>query len=147
MLRRTLCYNTRAKSEVVPITEELDDIVAESGIRDGTLIVYSLHTTFGLIIQEAAEPRLCEDFTDFLVQAVADDGRAYKHSCALHPSGTCVEDRFNAPSHVRQLLTNQPIVLDIANGRLSLGRWQDVAYFEHDGPRRGRQVLVKVIAD
>jgi secondary thiamine-phosphate synthase enzyme len=147
MFKRPLAYDTHAKSEIRSITDDLNHLIQESGVDNGTLLVYSLHTTLGLIVQETSEPNLCEDFVDFLTQLVEDDGHRYKHTCALHPSGACVEDRFNAPSHVRQLLTNQSLVLDIQGGRLTLGRWQDVAFFELDGPREGRQILVKILPD
>jgi secondary thiamine-phosphate synthase enzyme len=147
MIRTVLTYDTTAKSQVQTITSELNDLIAQSGTDNGTLLLYSLHTTLGLMVQETSEPNLCQDFIDFLTELVADDGKAYKHSCALHPSGTCVEDRFNAPSHVRQLLTNKSLVLDIQGGRMTLGQWQDVAFFELDGPRQGRQICVKIMPD
>ena len=147
MYKKILSYDTTNKSEIRTITSDLRACVSEAGVESGTLIAYSLHTTLGLMIQETSEPNLCEDFVDFLVALVEDDGHRYKHTCALHPSGACVEDRFNAPSHVRQMLTNQSLVLDIQGGRLTLGRWQDIAFFELDGPRAGRQVLVKIISD
>lgn len=147
LYKRLLAFDTARKSEIRTITAELNQCIAESGLENGTLLIYSLHTTLGLIIQETSEPFLCEDFTDFLTGLVEDDGEAYKHRCALHPSGACSEDRFNAPSHVRQLLTNQSIVLDVQGGRLSLGQWQDVAFLELDGPRPGRQLLVKIWPD
>jgi len=147
MFKRPLSFDTRAKSEIRSITDLLNGLIGESGVDNGTLLVYSLHTTMGVIVQETSEPNLCEDFVDFLTQLVEDDGHQYKHTCALHPSGACVEDRFNAPSHVRQLLTNQSLILDIQGGRLTLGRWQDVALFELDGPRDNRQIMVKIIPD
>lgn len=147
MIRTVLTYDTSAKAQIRTITPELNDLIARSGIDNGTLLVYSLHTTLGLTVQETSEPFLCEDFTDFLNNLVESDGMQYKHRCALHPSGACTEDRFNAPSHVRQLLTNQSIVLDVEDGRISLGRWQDVAFLELDGPRKARQLFVKVWPD
>ena len=65
----------------------------------------------------------------------------------LHSSGVCQDDRFNAPSHVRQLLTNQSVMLDVQGGHLTLGRWQDVALLELDGPRPDRQIVVKIMRD
>jgi secondary thiamine-phosphate synthase enzyme len=147
MFKRVLSYDTTRKAEIRSITDDLNAAVAESGVDNGTLLVYSLHTTLGLIVQETSEPNLCEDFIDFLTATVNDDGTEYKHTCALHPSGVCQDDRFNAPSHVRQLLTNQSVVLDIQGGHLTLGRWQDVALLELDGPRPDRQILVKVLRD
>jgi secondary thiamine-phosphate synthase enzyme len=145
--RHVLRCDTTAKTELRCITQELNELIARLGVDNGTLLIYSLHTTLGLIVQETSEPNLCEDFVDFLTALVEDNGHQYKHRCALHPSGTCTEDRFNGPSHVRQLLTNQSLTLDIQGGRLTLGRWQDVALFELDGPRKGRQLFVKITPD
>jgi secondary thiamine-phosphate synthase enzyme len=147
VFRYALQYDTTAKSEIRVISGELNDLITRLGVDHGTLVLYSLHTTLGVLVQEASEPNLCEDFIDFLTALVENDGASYKHRCALHPSGTCTEDRFNAPSHVRQMLTNQSLVLDIQAGRVTLGRWQDVAFFELDGPRRGRQLFVKIMTD
>jgi secondary thiamine-phosphate synthase enzyme len=147
MYRKVLTYKTNRKTEFRTITSDLRACIAEAGAESGTLIAYSLHTTLGLAIQETSEPNLCEDFADFLGGIVESDGNLYKHRCALHPSGACTEDRFNAPSHVRQLLTNQPIVIDLHGGDLTLGRWQDVALVEWDGPRKERQILVKILPD
>ena len=147
MFKQVLAYDTTAKAEIRNITDDVNRLIEQSGVDNGTLLVYSLHTTLGLIVQETSEPHLCTDFIEFLTGAVEDDGHKYHHTCALHPSGACVEDRFNAPSHVRQLLTNQSVVLDIQGGRVSLGQWQDVAFMELDGPRQGRQVMVKIMPD
>jgi secondary thiamine-phosphate synthase enzyme len=147
MFRTILSYDTTQKAEVRCITDDLNRVVAAAGVDNGTLLVYSLHTTLGLFIQEAAEPMLCRDFIEHLTGCVKDDGREYHHSCALHPSGTCEDDRYNAPSHIRQMLMNQNIVLDVQGGQMALGQWQDVALFELDGPREGRKLLVKVWSD
>src|SRR5262249_6008920 len=135
------------RSQIRSITEDLERLIAEIGVDSGTLLAYSLHTTLGLIVQETSEPNLCQDFVDFLTALVEDNGHRYKHRCALHPSGTCGEDRFNGPSHVRQLLVNQSLVLDFQGGHPVLGRWQDVALVELDGPRKRRQTLVKIVPD
>ena len=147
MLKQILTYDTTAKAEIRNITEDINRLIQQSGVDNGTLLVYSLHTTLGVIVQETGEPHLCRDFIEYLTGTVEDDGHKYHHTCALHPSGVCVEDRFNAPSHVRQLLTNKPLMLDIQGGQITLGRWQDVAFFELDGPRQGRQILVKILPD
>jgi secondary thiamine-phosphate synthase enzyme len=145
--RHILTYDTCAKSEIRTITQDLNRLIAESEVQYGTLLAYSLHTTLGLILQETSEPNLCEDFLDFLTSLVEDDGHLYKHACAMHPSGVCADDRYNAPSHVRQILINQNMVLDVQEGRLCMGRWQDVALCELDGPRKGRQIMVKIVPD
>ena len=78
---------------------------------------------------------------------VDDDGTKYKHTYAKHPSGTCTTDAANGPSHVRQVLTNQNVMLDIKNGKITTGQWQDIALLELDGPRKDRKIVVKIIKD
>jgi len=146
-MREDLSYDTTKKAEIIPITKEIKSLVKKSKIKNGTLIVYSMHTTVSLIVQEAAEPKLCEDIIDQLAEIVENDGSKYKHTCADHPSGLCKIDNINGPSHVRQLLTNQNLVLDIKDGQLVLGQWQDIALLELDGPRKNRQVHIKIVED
>jgi secondary thiamine-phosphate synthase enzyme len=145
--RKTLSWDTTKEEEVIPITEKVKKVLEESQIKNGTLFIYSLHTTLATMIQEAIEPNLCEDIINQLRKFVDDDGSKYKHTCANHPSGTCKLDDTNGPSHVRQLLTNQNLIIDIKDGKLVLGQWQDIALLELDGPREQRKINVKIIGD
>lgn len=147
MHRKILTYSTRAKSEIRTITADLRRCVAESGIRDGCLLAYSLHTTLGLMVQETAETHLCEDVLDYLGFVIEEDGELYKHRGHLHPRSSGEDSDRNAPSHLRQILVNQNVLLDVHDGELALGPWQDVAIAEFDGPRPGRNILVKIWAD
>jgi secondary thiamine-phosphate synthase enzyme len=147
MHRKILTYSTGAKSEIRTITGDLRRCVAESGVRDGCLLAYSLHTTLGLMVQETAETHLCEDVLDYLGFVIEEDGELYKHRGHLHPRSNGDDTDCNAPSHLRQILVNQNVLLDVHDGELALGTWQDVAIAEFDGPRAGRNVLVKVWED
>lgn len=146
-MKKVLSYDTSKKAEIIPITEDIEQAVMESGIKNGTLFAYSLHTTAGLIMQESCEPNLCEDIIDQLVKMVDDDGAKYKHRCSANPKKLCKTDDINGPSHVHQALTNQHIVIDIENGKLNLGTFQDIGLVEFDGPRKNRKILVKIIKD
>jgi len=146
-MREDLSFNTTKKAEVITITKNLEKLVKKSGVKSGTLIAYSMHTTVSLILQESAEPKLCEDIVDQLTKIVENDGSKYKHTCADHPSGLCKIDNINGPSHVRQLLTNQSLLIDIMGGKMMLGEWQDVALLELDGPRKNRKIHVKIIME
>jgi secondary thiamine-phosphate synthase enzyme len=145
--KQILSFNTQNKNQIIPITNKIKKFIADSGIVSGTFFAYSLHTTMSLIIQEAVEKYLCKDIIGQLTKIVDDDGHKYKHTCAKHPSGTCKLDDFNGPSHVRQMLTNQNLILDIEDSQIKLGRWQDIALLELDGPRKDRQILLKIVSD
>lgn len=143
MLRNTLTYETTQKTQIIPITKDLELLVKQSGIKNGTLIAYSFHTTLGLIIQED-ENNLNQDIFNQLSKIVEDDnGHNYRHSCDRSSLG----GKGNGPSHVRHLLVNQNLIIDLKNGKLNLGEWQSVGLIELDGPRQGRQILVKIISD
>jgi len=146
-VKKVISYNTEAKNQIIPITEDIAGVAKESGIKNGTLFAYTLHTTLGLIMQESCEPFLCQDIIDQLTKIVDDNGAKYKHRCSANPKKLCKTDDINGPSHVRQALTNQSIVIDIENGKLNLGTYQDIGLVEFDGPRKDRKVLVKIIKD
>lgn len=146
-MKKILSYNTSKKAGIIPITEDIKKVVIESEIKNGTLFAYTLHTTLGIMIQESCEPNLCQDIIDQLTKMVDDDGTKYKHRCSDNPSKLCKTDDINGPSHVRQVLTNQNLIIDIENGKLNLGTYQDIGLIELDGPRKNRKVLVKIIED
>ena len=146
-MKKILSYNTKKHAEIVCITDDIQKVVSESKVKNGTLLAYSLHTTLGLTIQESAESHLCQDIIDQLTKIVDDDGTKYGHRCALHPNRLCKTDDINGPSHVRQMMVDQTIILDIEDGKLVKGTFQDIGLVELDGPRENRKVLVKIIKD
>ena len=68
-MSRILSYDTARKSEIRSITDDLRDCIREGRVENGTLLVYSMHTTLGVTIQETSEPNLCNDFVDFLTHS------------------------------------------------------------------------------
>ncbi len=146
-MKKLLSYNTKKHSEIICITKDIEKVVKDSKIKNGILFAYTMHTTLGLTIQETAEVNLCGDIIGQLTKIVDDDGAKYGHRCALHPSRICKTDDINGPSHVRQMLTNQTIILDIEDGKLNKGQFQDIGLVELDGPRENRKILVKIIEE
>jgi secondary thiamine-phosphate synthase enzyme len=146
-MKKILSYNTNSKSQVIPVTSDIERVLKSSGVKEGTLIAYSMHTTMGLVIQETIESHLCQDIVDQLTRIVDDDGTKYHHRCADNPKAVCKTDAVNGPSHIRQMLINQNLVIDIEKGKLNLGTFQDIGIVELDGPRKNRKVLIKIIED
>ncbi len=146
-MKKILSYNTKKHSEIICITKDIEKVVKDSKIKNGTLFAYTMHTTLGLTLQETAEINLCGDIIGQLTKIVDNDGTKYGHRCALHPSRVCKTDDINGPSHVRQMLTNQTIILDIEDGKLNRGQFQDIGLVELDGPRKDRKILIKIIEE
>jgi secondary thiamine-phosphate synthase enzyme len=126
-----LTVKTRAQTELVDITAEVEKRVAESGARQGLCLVYVPHTTAGVTINENADPSVRIDLLMVLNQIVpwrAD----YRHL------------EGNSPAHVKSTLVGSSQTIAIAGGRLVLGTWQGIFFCEFDGPR-SRKVHVRII--
>ena len=137
MLRRTMTVGSEEHVQVVDLTKQIRDIVREVDIREGFLLVNSLHTTCALFVNEF-QGALIEDLMAMLRQLVPDkDG--YKHD---DPRFSDCE-RGNASAHLRAALVGRSVAVGISDGELSLGRFQSILFAELDGPRsRGIDIQV-----
>jgi secondary thiamine-phosphate synthase enzyme len=131
---RTIRVSTGKNKELVDITADVDKIVSDSEIADGLALVFTVHTTTGLFINER-ESGLMQDIETVLCDLVPA-GRPYLHDR--------VDD--NSASHIQSTLLAASLTLPVEDGRLSLGTWQSVFLAERDGPRT-RRILVKVVGD
>jgi secondary thiamine-phosphate synthase enzyme len=124
---------TRSRVEFKEITATLQKLISESGVLQGTCLVFVPHTTAAVLINENYDPGLQKDWDEFLNRLAPRD-RDYHH------------DDGNCDSHLKTALIGNSQSLFIEHGRLVLGRWQGVFLCEFDGPRR-REVRVKIVAD
>ena len=125
---------TRHPTEFIDVTDRLERIVADAGVRFGILNVQTLHTTTAVIVNEH-EPLLLADFQALLERAAPGDG-VYRHEdTAARTVNVTVAERPNGHAHCRALLLPSAVSLNVASGRLLLGRWQRVFLVELDGPR------------
>jgi secondary thiamine-phosphate synthase enzyme len=133
----TLIVETTERIELVDLTGRVMDFVRASGVREGLVSLWSMHTTCALFINEF-QTALMSDIKRFLEQMV-DRETAWLHNDPRHSD--C--DRMNADSHLRALLLGHSLALQASGGELVLGQWQRVLLAELDGPRT-RSVRVQV---
>lgn len=133
---------TTQPTQFIDLTDRLQRLVADAGLRFGMLNVQSLHTTMAVIVNEA-EPLLLDDFRELLEAAAPDAGR-YRHDDTTVRTVNLVDaERPNGHAHCRALLLPSSVCLNVTEGRLQLGTWQRVFIVELDGPReRSISVLV-----
>ena len=122
----TLSLTTDERLQVIDITDSVRRAVPDDA--DGTVTVFSQHTTTGVTVNEA-ESRLLEDIEEFLARLVVDEGWAHDE----------IDD--NADSHLRASLLGPSETIPVVDGALQLGTWQSVLLVECDGPRQ-RNVVV-----
>ena len=133
---------TERAPQFIDITGEVQRLVAESGVRDGTATVFCRHTTAAIRINEN-EPLLLTDMEEFL-KRVAPRELYYRHNDFSIRTANMTEDECpNAHAHCQHLLLGASETIPIVDGRLTLGRWQRIFLVELDRPRE-REVLVHV---
>ncbi len=130
-----LWYQTKKRRELVRITDDVEQHVGKSGIREGMVLVSAMHITAGVFVNDN-EPGLFEDIWEWL-QKLAPDRPDYRH----HQTG---ED--NGDAHLKSLLVHHQVIVPITRGKLDLGTWQQVFYAEFDGQGKKR-VILKAMGD
>ncbi len=128
-----LDIHTSKPTEFVDVTERLQEHIAQAGLRHGRVYLQSLHTTFGVALNEN-EPLLLSDF-EALFDRLAPTGAGYLHDDFSRRVDVASDEPVNGHAHCRQLLLSPSLTLLVEDGRLLLGRWQSVFAVELDGPR------------
>ena len=128
--------------EFVDLTSYVASIVARSGIRYGMVNVQTKHTTTALIINEN-EPLLIEDLKRLLDTHVPRDGE-YEHNDFSRRVDIPPDEPANGHSHCKALFLPPAVMLNVADGKLQLGRWQSLFFIELD-EARDRTVSVMVM--
>lgn len=129
-----LHVTTNHPTEFIDLTDRLERLITDAGLRSGVLNVQTLHTTLALVVNEH-EPLLLDDFRRMLEAAAPDDGRYRHDDLAVRTVNLMDAERPNGHAHCRALLLPTSVCLNVSHGRLELGRWQRVFLVELDGPR------------
>ncbi len=128
----TLTVKTKSRTELKDVTREVADVVANSGVETGAVMISVPHTTAGVTINENADPSVRADIADALDRMVPWDG-PYAHA------------EGNSAAHLKAAMMGNSTMLPVEGGRLVLGTWQGIYFCEFDGPRT-RKVHVQVVA-
>ena len=118
---------------MVDITDRVEEMVRQSNVRDGQVLVFVAHSTAAVLLTENEEG-LKQDWLDFLKKMVS--GMNFRHNLIDN----------NADSHILSGLIGQGKILPIENHRTVRGTWQQIFLAEFDGPKT-RKVVVKVTAN
>ena len=138
-----LIIETSEAPEFIDITEDVQRIVAESGVQFGQVTVYSTHTTAAIKVNEN-EPLLLEDMARVL-QEIAPRRADYSHNDFSRRTVNMEEEECaNGHAHCQHLFLSTSETIPIMNGEMPVGKWQRVFFVELDRPRQ-RRVLVNLI--
>jgi secondary thiamine-phosphate synthase enzyme len=122
------------------ITPQLVKFLEQTSIKAGQVLIFSRHTTTALAINEDEE-RLLKDVKVHLEKLAPSSGK-YLHN-DLHLRDVPPDEPINAHSHLMAMMLSTSEVIPIDEGKLALGTWQSVLFFELDGPRK-RTIFVQI---
>ena len=136
--REYLTFNVPARMDFVNITPQVEEIVRQSGVQEGLVLVNAMHITASVFINDD-ESGLHQDYKRWLEQLAPFDASPQRY--AHNRTG---ED--NADAHMKRQIMGREVVVAITEGKLDFGPWEQIFYGEFDG-RRPKRVLVKVIGE
>ncbi len=135
--RKELVINFPRAMGFLNITSEVQEAIRESGIKEGLVLVNSMHITSSVFINDD-ESGLHADFSRWLEKLAPHEPISqYQHN---------LTGEDNADAHLKRQVMGREVVVAITDGRLDFGPWEQIFYGEFDGRRRKR-VLIKIIGD
>jgi len=141
--REKLQITTRHEFDIIDITTDVEKVILESGIQEGWALVYSPHTTCGVVLNEK-ESGLLQDIQATL-QRLVPQLDAYVHDdFEIRTENMHEDENKNAHAHLRQLIGGRNSeYIPISEGLLMVGEWQRVMFVEFDCSRE-RQALIQI---
>ena len=136
--RHVIRRATRGNGQILDLTDEVQQIVAESGVRVGHAALMVVGSTAALTTLEF-EPGLVEHDLVAALERVAPEGGRYRHEETWHDD--------NGHSHVRAALIGPSLALPVVDAAVPLGTWQQVVLVDLDTRPRDRTVVITIVGD
>ena len=130
MRETTFTVRTGAREEIRIITSEVERALATLTSDDGICTIVTPHTTTAISVNENADPDVPRDLTKALR--------------AMIPNVDFRHGEGNSDAHLLSSIIGTSLTWPYRHGKLILGRWQGIYFFELDGPRE-RKVNVYVV--
>ena len=136
-LRRELWFDVPTRRAFMNITPQVEEVLGESGVREGLCLVNAMHITASVFINDD-ERGLHQDYEEWLEKLAPHEPiEQYLHN-------RTGED--NGDAHLKRQVMGREVVVAVTDGRLDFGPWEQIFYGEFDG-RRKKRVLVKIIGE
>lgn len=135
--KKELWFNTPERVAFINITENVEEALHESGIKEGLCLINAMHITASVFINDD-EKGLHEDYKRWLEKIAPHEPISqYLHN-------RTGED--NGDAHLKRQIMGREVVVAVTGGRLDFGPWEQIFYGEFDGRRRKR-ILIKIIGE
>ena len=143
------------------IRKEILEMVADSGIKNGTVAIVSHHTTCSVMVQECSHDidsfdleYLQHDLLDIMRKMIPDfaEEHQYRHPGPIHAQyGRYVNEpgdysSMNTDGHLRSCFFGRSETLTIKDGKLDLGLFAHIYFIDWDHViARRRQVNITIM--
>ncbi|MBI2996353.1 MAG: YjbQ family protein [Candidatus Melainabacteria bacterium] len=132
---KTIQIKTKGFTDIVDLSDEIENFLQETKIKEGTLVVFVPGSTAAITTVEY-EPRLKKDISGFL-EKILPYKKNYEHHKTWGDN--------NGSAHIRAALVGPSQAIPIINGKLTCGTWQQVVLIDFDTGARARKVILQII--
>jgi secondary thiamine-phosphate synthase enzyme len=139
---RILSVETQDAPDFVDITDKVAELVTESGITSGQVLIHSTHTTCSVIINES-EPLLLTDMEHFLDRTAPKDMYYGHNDFAIRTVSVRPNECPNGHAHCQHMVLGTNETVPVIEGRAMLGEFQRIFVVELDEPKP-RNIAVQV---
>ena len=129
--------STKGFTDIIDITEEVNEAVKLSGVADGFAVVFIPGST-GAITTIEYESGALLDLKE-AIERLASQSLSYHHDKRWQDG--------NGFSHVRAAILGPSVNIPLTNGSLALGTWQQIVLIDLDNRPRNREVIVKILGE
>ncbi|MFH1371492.1 MAG: secondary thiamine-phosphate synthase enzyme YjbQ [Planctomycetota bacterium] len=138
VVTRKIEVRTKGNCDIIDVTSQTAEMVAESGISNGTVTLFIIGSTAGITTTEY-EPGLVKHDIKAVFERIAPKDARYEHEETWHDD--------NGHAHVRASLLGPSLTVPIVDGKLTLGTWQQIILVDFDTRPRTRTVVCQIIGE
>ena len=131
----TIQFSTHGHNHIVNITDSLDEVLNDSGMSMGSILISAVGSTTGITTLEF-EPGLVGHDVNEMFELFAPYKKSYRHNQTWHDD--------NGAAHLRSTLIGTSMTVPVVDGRMILGTWQQVVFMDFDTRPRDRTVVVQL---
>ena len=129
---------TAGNCDIINITEQTIEAVAQSGISQGTVTLFNVGSTAAITTTEY-EPGLVNHDIAAAFEKIAPEAASYEHEQTWHDD--------NGHAHVRAALLGPGLSVPVVDGRITLGTWQQIILVDFDTRARTRTIVCQIMGE
>ncbi len=137
IISETVSLSTRGFNDMHDITCEVSERLTAHDLRNGLVTIFVPGSTGGLTTIEF-EPGLERDFAELMDKIIPDE-ETYHHDARWGDG--------NGFSHVRASLLGPSLSVPFADGRMTLGTWQQIVFLDFDNRSRTRTLMIQFMGE